>query len=47
MPKATGATWVPETKNCWAEFGNKIEGGRYRACLFKGNMLSIFVINNI
>ena len=48
MPKATGATWEPQNKNCWAEFGSTIEEtSRYRACLFQGKMLSIFDINNI
>ena len=50
MPKATGATWVNKGSygKCWAEFGDdiRIHGG-YRACLFKGNTLSIFVINGI
>ena len=25
MPNATGATWEPQNKNCWAEFGSKIK----------------------
>ena len=48
MPKANGATWESSTNKCWAEFGSKIVKARkYRACLFKGKILPIFVINTI
>ena len=48
MPKATGAKWEPSTNKCWAEFGSKIvKAHNLRACLFKGKILPIFVINTI
>ena len=32
---ATGATWDPRAKSCYAEFGDNIpKSDRFRACLF-------------
>ena len=35
-PDATGATWEPSSKQCWAEYGNYVDSSStdYRTCLF-------------
>ena len=37
-PDATGATWKPSSKQCWAEYGNGVDSSStdYRTCLFQG-----------
>ena len=39
--KATGATWEPYTKECWAETGNLIVASKtsYRTCHFQGKVI--------
>ena len=36
--KATGATYQPSNKRCWAEYGNKVKGG-FETCKFEGKVL--------
>ena len=36
QPNATGATWLPSSKKCWAEYGYEVDPSKtdYRTCLF-------------
>ena len=38
QPNATGATWLPSSKKCWAEYGYEVDPSKtdYRTCLFQG-----------
>ena len=43
-PDATGATYGPDTKGCWAEFGDQIGASVvYRACLFNSKWVLIII----